>query len=870
MFKKLLCLIVDVFLMISFSAIVCADVPEMRIFPVEACHVESPSPDTNYANRATMLVKEGSRSAFLKFDLSTLQTWLAQNKDYEIDSAKIAMTSVGDWKEGVDTTYDVIPALFHVDDAWSQTEVTYNRQPAIGAQLTDDSVTLPAGVKTYSFEMDITAAVKNELESDTLLSMSLQHVLLHTNTSRSYASLAYGKEEYRPQIIVSFKEKEYDNALASVAFYNGSSEEISAICAGNVTAVADIVSWDGSAVEATLFGALYKRNAAGAEQMVDLKASMPLRISAAGRQQGVCEFTVPDDGDYFIRLWVTDGIASQKVFSSELLFDADGARQSWGRQMSKFTFSNKKAEVNRQTGTITISADTGNVEKNFGILVLDSQTDVNDLTPENIAEHTVYAGVAQAKNGAVEKAFAAADDVYYQSYAAYIDNIDAEDGCAKLEFEYYLDGVEEEIFELLKDTETVDDFKDLLLTYHKFFGIILDENVDFSLVYPVTSDSVAAFSQTYNSIIAAQRLNAVTDETQAKEVFESLIDYIAMDEKLKSAWKNEDFPQYARDKFYARITKETFSIGSLAEAIEHGILNAAVAGAPKYGDLMKVMEEEALLGGYFSEAFAGSDYSKLSSKENFYKQLIYENLDGKDNINRAIYSAASKVYESEQKGSQGGSGSSSSGSSGRTDNVRVNAPDTPPLTPITPQEAETTESIYSDVSKESWMYESISALSAKEIISGYEDKTFQPNAFVTREEFTKMIVLATGKEDAQSSSNFADVDSLRWSHQYISAAVSAGLIKGIADELFAPGENITRQDAAVICFRAFEDVTASGTAKPFHDEASVSDYAKEAIRFLSSINVLNGDGSGNVRPGEFITRGEACALVYNMLTALDK
>ena len=444
MFKKLLCLIVDVFLMISFSAIVCADAPELKIFPVEACHVESPSPDTNYANRASMLVKEGSRSAFLKFDLSALKEWLAQNKDYEIDTAKLAMTSVGDWKEGVVTTLDAIPALFYVpDDSWNQSEVTYRNQPAIGAQFTDNSVTLPAGVKTYSFELDITSAVKNELETDTLPSMSLQHVLLATNTSRSYASLAYGKEEYRPQMIVSFKEKEFYNALSSVAFYNAAGEEISAVSAGNVTAVANLVSWDGSAVDATLFGALYKRNAAGAEQMADLKASMPVRLSAAGMQQGICEFTVPADGEYFIRLWVTDGIASQKVYSSELLFDADGIRQNWGRQTSKFTFANKKADVNRQSGVVTISADTGNVEKNFGLLVLDGQTDVNGITPENIAEHVVYAGVAQAENGAVGKAFTVAENVYYQSYAAYIDNIDAEDGAAKLEFEYYLDGVED-------------------------------------------------------------------------------------------------------------------------------------------------------------------------------------------------------------------------------------------------------------------------------------------------------------------------------------------------------------------------------------------------------------------------------------------
>ena len=185
-------------------------------------------------------------------------------------------------------------------------------------------------------------------------------------------------------------------------------------------------------------------------------------------------------------------------------------------------------------------------------------------------------------------------------------------------------------------------------------------------------------------------------------------------------------------------------------------------------------------------------------------------------------------------------------------------------TPVVPQQSAVS---FADVTKDMWMYEYVSELSTKGIVSGYEDGSFRPEKTITREEFVKLICEAAEIDSEAAQSGFADVEASRWSYKYISAAVSAGIVNGISENSFAPSQNITRQDAAVMISRVLGDKKAENS-KTFADAQSISDYALNAVELLSSLGILTGDDRGNFRPADSLTRAETCALVSRLIKLL--
>lgn len=68
-----------------------------------------------------------------------------------------------------------------------------------------------------------------------------------------------------------------------------------------------------------------------------------------------------------------------------------------------------------------------------------------------------------------------------------------------------------------------------------------------------------------------------------------------------------------------------------------------------------------------------------------------------------------------------------------------------------------------------------------------------------------------------------------WYAPYVGGAWRAGLVNGVADGVFGVGQNITRQDMAVMTWRAAEAaglrLGEKAERKNFADQAEIADYA---------------------------------------------
>lgn len=181
------------------------------------------------------------------------------------------------------------------------------------------------------------------------------------------------------------------------------------------------------------------------------------------------------------------------------------------------------------------------------------------------------------------------------------------------------------------------------------------------------------------------------------------------------------------------------------------------------------------------------------------------------------------------------------------------------------------ESTFRDLPSSHWAYGYVKALAEKNVINGYDDGTFRPSNNVTREEFVKMIISATGMLQAGSECDFTDVPKSAWYYEYVASAYAKGIVSGIDDEAFGVGTNITRQDVAVIAARIIKRL--KGTVPQTGDSAltdidTVSDYATDSVKLLNGMGIINGYDDGSFMPKNTLTRAEAATIICKLIKSL--
>ncbi|HEY4543817.1 MAG TPA: S-layer homology domain-containing protein, partial [Tissierellaceae bacterium] len=90
-------------------------------------------------------------------------------------------------------------------------------------------------------------------------------------------------------------------------------------------------------------------------------------------------------------------------------------------------------------------------------------------------------------------------------------------------------------------------------------------------------------------------------------------------------------------------------------------------------------------------------------------------------------------------------------------------------------------------------------------IKGYEDKTIRPNDEITREEVAMVFYRLLDSDYRErieiNKNNFKDMSNTRWSNKAVSTLVNGDIIKGYPNNEFRPNANITRAEVAAIASR---------------------------------------------------------------------
>lgn len=174
------------------------------------------------------------------------------------------------------------------------------------------------------------------------------------------------------------------------------------------------------------------------------------------------------------------------------------------------------------------------------------------------------------------------------------------------------------------------------------------------------------------------------------------------------------------------------------------------------------------------------------------------------------------------------------------------------------------ENLFDDLESVEWARSYINILAQQKIINGKGDGKFDPNAGVTREEFAKMLSLILGLEESAEPTEFTDVAENEWYAPYINAAAGAGLIKGYNDGSFGIGRSITREEAAVLIYRAAvyagKEVTLS-TKLSFDDTDEISEFAAEGVKACAELAIIQGNDNNMFLPNDSVTRAECAKMM---------
>jgi len=282
-------------------------------------------------------------------------------------------------------------------------------------------------------------------------------------------------------------------------------------------------------------------------------------------------------------------------------------------------------------------------------------------------------------------------------------------------------------------------------------------------------------------------------------------------------------------------------------------------------DIIAIIEE--------NEHLFDIDTSKLSSSEKkaVAKKIAVSDIDDEymtvDELKGAFKKAIDSLDDSTSS-SAGGSKGGSKGGSGGFSSVAVS--DGKTETKIVVDESVTKKEVkFTDLSLAPWAEEYIVSLCESGIVNGKSEKIFDPVSEVTREEFTKMLVMATnctGKADV----SFTDVDESEWYMPYIEAAFASGIINGYADGSFGIGRYLSREEAAVMIWRAagFNSDSAEYEKSGFADADKISDFASASVDACVAHGIINGNENNEFLPQNNITRAECAKMIYCLIRTI--
>lgn len=322
-------------------------------------------------------------------------------------------------------------------------------------------------------------------------------------------------------------------------------------------------------------------------------------------------------------------------------------------------------------------------------------------------------------------------------------------------------------------------------------------------------------------------------------------------EEFKDICGSEMASSYAASTFGGTAeSKSAYEMAVIATALKESLTSAQVKSVLDTNKVILNIDNSKY-------TLTDQEYLKLSGVK------ITALTDVKNKIEQIISNRNSNSGTNSNRGN--GGGGSSGGSGGKQEGI----------IPVQPQKPDSNESRieFTDLDGYAWAEESIKMLSEQGIISGRSSDVFAPGDNVTREEFLKMLLAGLEiTSDKNTTIVFEDVREDSWYSDYVKAAYANGIVTGISENRFGIGISIKREDAAVMAYRALQNLNLIDDSiqytSDFNDAQNISEYTYQAVSAMLQLGVISGYDDGNFLPQNSITRAESAVIIKRLIDAV--
>lgn len=178
--------------------------------------------------------------------------------------------------------------------------------------------------------------------------------------------------------------------------------------------------------------------------------------------------------------------------------------------------------------------------------------------------------------------------------------------------------------------------------------------------------------------------------------------------------------------------------------------------------------------------------------------------------------------------------------------------------------------VFADIEKDHWFVDYVQYVYDHKYMTGLDETHFGPNGVLSRAQFATILYRMEGSPKVTYKPTFPDVaDGEFYSEAVIwASAKNVGVIGGYADGTFGPGDDLTREQMAVMLYRYAEykgyDMSAKGSLKDFPDGKLVSPFAEKAMQWAVGAGVISGNADKTLAPQGTTSRAVCATMIMRV------
>ena len=176
---------------------------------------------------------------------------------------------------------------------------------------------------------------------------------------------------------------------------------------------------------------------------------------------------------------------------------------------------------------------------------------------------------------------------------------------------------------------------------------------------------------------------------------------------------------------------------------------------------------------------------------------------------------------------------------------------------------------FTDVSWDHWAYSAVKRVYTRGLMVGVSDTSFAPGQTLSRAMLASILYRLAGEPAVTAENPFTDVPADRWYTDAVIWAAENGIVVGCGDGTFRPNAPATRAQTAVMLY-AYANFAGRNTSQradlsAFADEADVPSWALAEMQWAHAAQLILGRDGKLLAPNAEATRAEMATILSTFI-----